>query len=433
MTPRSAPDLSHIAKDLRPLAVPISRLDEMVPNPRRGDVPAVMRSFERFGQRAALVVQRNGVRGTVRGGNHRLKAAKELGWTHVAVVWTEDDDDEAAAFALADNRTSDLATNDDAIVMAMLESLNDRPELFEATSYTLDDLALIRAQFEPEPAGLTDPDDVPDPPAKPVSKRGDVWLLGPHRVMCGDATLVEDYGQVLSGEHPVSSLVTDPPYGVAIGAKNRALDSIDRAGRVLTDLEGDRGIEEVEKLWRDSFGAFYQILPPGCPYYVFGPQGGDLGLLLLLLLRDSRLEPRHILIWVKNRPSFSIGRLDYDYQHEPIVYGWRPGASHHWHADGTRTSILNFDRPSVSPLHPTAKPVNLLAHLIGNSTTPQGIVLDPFAGSGSTLIACHQIGRRCALMEIDPHYVDVICRRYQEHTGEVPVLESTGKAHDFTA
>ena len=252
-----------------------------------------------------------------------------------------------------------------------------------------------------------------------------------HRVLCGDATDKAAYDRVLNGEHLTGPLITDPPYGVGIGAKNRALDSIDRAGRVLTDLEGDQGIEEVKVLWRDSFACFMAVLPPGTPYYVFGPQGGELGLLLLLLLKDAGLQPRHVLIWQKNRPSFSIGRLDYDYQHEPIVYGWRPGAAHPWYAKDSQTSILEFDRPQRSPDHPTAKPVDLLYQLVINSSAPGQMVLDPFGGSGSTLIAAHRAGRVARLIELAPGYVDVICRRFEEFTGTIPVLERTGEAVSF--
>jgi site-specific DNA-methyltransferase (adenine-specific) len=196
-------------------------------------------------------------------------------------------------------------------------------------------------------------------------------------------------------------------------------------------MDGDQGIEDVEKLWRASFDVLFDVLAPGSPYYIFGPQGGDLGL-LLLLLRDSGLAPKHILIWAKNRASFSIGRLDYDYQHEPVVYGWRPGAGHPWYATEPQTSLLPFDRPAASRLHATMKPVDLLAYLIRNSAPIGGSVLDPFGGSGSTLIACEQTGRVAYLMEIDPHYVDVICKRFQDFTGTKPVLESTGEPHDFT-
>jgi site-specific DNA-methyltransferase (adenine-specific) len=424
-----------IAPELEPFAVDVDSLTELQGNPRRGDVEAVKRSYAAFMQQKPIKVQRRGSELVVIDGNHQLRAARELGWDKIAATpFVMDDGNggtreatvaEANAYALAANHTSDLGTYDEAELLAMMQSvyLND-VSMFEATSYSESDL--LGAGDPP----LTDPDDVPET-APAITKLGDLWLLGKHRVLCGDATDRAAYDRVLTTEHLTGAVIADPPYGVAIGAKNRALDAIDRAGQVLTDMDGDQGIEDVEKLWRASFDVLFDVLAPGSPYYIFGPQGGDLGL-LLLLLRDSGLAPKHILIWAKNRASFSIGRLDYDYQHEPVVYGWRPGAGHPWYATEPQTSLLPFDRPAASRLHATMKPVDLLAYLIRNSAPIGGSVLDPFGGSGSTLIACEQTGRVAYLMEIDPHYVDVICKRFQDFTGTKPVLESTGEPHDFT-
>jgi site-specific DNA-methyltransferase (adenine-specific) len=425
-----------IAPELEPFAVDVDSLTELQGNPRRGDVEAVKRSYAAFMQQKPIKVQRRGSELVVIDGNHQLRAARELGWDKIAATpFVMDDGNggtreatvaEANAYALAANHTSDLGTYDEAELLAMMQSvyLND-VSMFEATSYSESDL--LGAGDPP----LTDPDDVPET-APAITKLGDLWLLGKHRVLCGDATDRAAYDRVLTTEHLTGAVIADPPYGVAIGAKNRALDAIDRADRVPTDMDGDQGIEDVEKLWRASFDVLFDVLAPGSPYYIFGPQGGDLGLLLLLLLRDSGLAPKHILIWAKNRASFSIGRLDYDYQHEPVVYGWRPGAGHPWYATEPQTSLLPFDRPAASRLHATMKPVDLLAYLIRNSAPIGGSVLDPFGGSGSTLIACEQTGRVAYLMEIDPHYVDVICKRFQDFTGTKPVLESTGEPHDFT-
>jgi DNA modification methylase len=412
-------------------------------NPKKHDVGAIRASIGRFGFAEAIV--RDDRTGKLVAGHGRVEAlvaARDAGaeppsgvrvhgkaWlVPVQAGWASADDAEAAAFMVAANRLTERGGWDDSALAGLLTSLEADGGLV-GLGFDEHELARLLESVAGPKSGLTDPDDVPEPSPVPVSKPGDLWLLGPHRVLCGDSTERGDYERVLRGEPLSGAVIADPPYGVAIGAKNRALASIVTPPRVLSDLEGDQGIEEVEKLWRETFAVFFLVMPAGTPYYVFGPQGGDLGL-LLLLLRDSGLSPRHILIWRKNRPSFSIGRLDYDYQHEPIVYGWKPGAAHPWHADGTRTSILEFDRPQASPLHPTAKPVDLLAHLIRNSTAPGQTVLDPFGGSGSTLIACEQTGRVAYLMEIDAHYVDVICKRYQEHTGIVPRRED-GTEVDF--
>lgn len=272
-------------------------------------------------------------------------------------------------------------------------------------------------------AGLTDPDEVPPQPVDVYVKPGDLWLLGDHRLLCGDARSAEGVRRTLTG--PVDLLCMDPPYGVAIGAKNRTLDMIDRAGRRKENLSGDDGQEEAVDLWRASFPVLRAVLAPGVPWYCFGPQGGDLGLLLLLLLRDSGLTPRHILMWKKNRPSFSIGRLDYDYAHEPIVYGWIDGAGHRWYADTPQSSVLEYDRPQASPDHPTTKPVDLIEHLIHNSTRPGEVVFDPFVGSGTAIIAAEQLGRRCYAMDIEPRYVQVAKERWEKFTGREATLEAS--------
>lgn len=372
---------------------------------------------------------------TILAGHGVHEAATELAVPELRCVVLDVDPSDVRALKIlaADNELGRLAVVDLPGLADILSTVaeHDLSGLL-GTAWDGPDLASLLASSAGTPETRTDPDEVPDPPAVPVTQPGDMWVLGDHLVLCGDCTDPAVTERALEKGLP-GAVVTDPPYGVAIGAKNRALDAIDRAERALDDLEGDQGIAEVEALWRASFTVISKAIPPGCPYYVFGPQGGDLGLLLLLLLRDSGLSPRHILIWVKNRPSFSIGRLDYDYQHEPIVYGWKPGGPHPWHADGSRSSVIECDRPRKSPDHPTVKPVALLRQLIENSTSPGGRVFDPFGGSGSTTIAAYDCGRRSTLIELKPVYVDVICRRFQAHTGVVPVLESTGAPVDFTA
>jgi site-specific DNA-methyltransferase (adenine-specific) len=410
-------------------AVPLERLTPSPENVNEGDVGAIAESIQTNGFYGSVIAQRSS--GTIIAGEHRWRAAQATGGETVPVIWLDVDDEQARRIRLVDNRTTRLGRDDEARLAELLTELAATDLGLAGTGYDGDDLDQLLADVAPPPA-LTDPDDAPSEPDSPVTQSGDLWQLGPHRVLCGDARDAAAYARVLSGGS-VDCVVTDPPYGVGIGGKNRALDALDAldkdSGRVTTDLDGDLDVD-ARDLWRDAFPPLAAALPPGCPYYVFGPQRGDLGLLLLLLLKESGLAARHILTWVKNRPSFSIGRYDYDYQHEPIAYGWTPGGPHPWHADGPRTSVLNFDRPQRSPDHPTMKPVALLAHLIENSTRPGALILDPFAGSGSTLIAAHGLNRHARLIEIDPRYCDVICRRFQAHTGITP--ERDGVPHDFT-
>lgn len=414
--------------------VPLAALHEHPQNPRQGDVGAIVTSIQANGFFSPLLVQRTtdaGAVGPVCGGNHRLKAARTLKMASVPVCYLDVDDDTALRILVADNRANDLATNSDAALLELLEGLTFTERGLSGTLYDGDDLDELRKLLgEVQSTGSGDPNRVPEAPPEPVTKPGDLWLIGDHRVLCGDATKPDDYAMLLRGGSP-SLLLTDPPYGVSIGAKNATLNSVGKGNPHEGELSGDAGIAEVEKLWRSAFPVMRDVLPAGCPFYVFGPQGGDLGLLLLLLLRDSGMPARHILTWVKNRASFSLGRLDYDYAHEPICYGWMPGAAHPWYAPETQSSVIEEPRPAASKLHPTMKPVGLLERLVRNSTKAHQIVLDPFGGSGSTLIAAHQHGRVGYLLEIDPHYTDVIVKRAQEFTSEVPILEATKEPYDF--
>ena len=246
-------------------------------------------------------------------------------------------------------------------------------------------------------------------------------------------------------------MFTDPPYGVAIGDKNKALneDAFGKGGKCQINIAGDTlSPEELYKVLVQAFTNLRELCADDCSYYVSSPQGGELGL-MMMMMRDAGLPVRHMLIWVKNVATFSMGRLDYDYRHEPIFYTW--DKSHRWYGDYTNTviddskpidkmdkaelkelirakmyaseqSVIYCDKPSASRLHPTMKPVKLIARFILNSSQRGDTVADIFGGSGSTLIACEQLGRKCRMMELDPHYCDVIVARWEQFTGKKAVL-----------
>ena len=217
---------------------------------------------------------------------------------------------------------------------------------------------------------------------------------------------------------------TDPPYGVAIGDKNKALDEVGgKSERCKDNIEGDTLPEpELYELLKTAFINVRKATAADARYFVTSPQGGSLGLMMMMMMmRDAGLPVRHVLMWRKNAPTFSIGRLDYDYQHEPIFYTWTE-SHHNYRAGQFRSTIWDFPKPQASRLHPTMKPVALVANAILDGTLENMIVLDPFGGSGTTLIACEQTGRSCRMLEIDPHYCDVIIRRWEEFTGEKAVL-----------
>ena len=216
---------------------------------------------------------------------------------------------------------------------------------------------------------------------------------------------------------------TDPPYGVAIGDKNQQLDEVlGRSGSCKENIAGDTlPKDELYSLLKTAFINVREVTAEDACYFVTSPQGGSLGLMMMMMMRDAGLPVRHVLMWRKNAPTFSIGRLDYDYQHEPIFYTWTK-THHNYRAGQFRSTIWDFPKPTKSRLHPTMKPVALVANAILDGTQTGMSVLDPFGGSGSTMIACEQTGRSCYMMEIDPKYCDVIIDRWEKLTGQKAVL-----------
>ena len=257
-----------------------------------------------------------------------------------------------------------------------------------------------------------------DEKSEPVSKRGEMYELGNSILMCGDSTSAEDVARLMGGEK-ADMVFTDPPYNVAIGDKNKALQSFQKAGRITENIENDffKTDEEcAEKLWLPCFKNLFENAKDECAIYVTMPQGGT-HMMMMMMMRDSGWQVKHELIWVKNSPTFSMGRLNYDYQHEPILYGWKK--THKWVGKGKfNKSIWEIDKPKKCDLHPTMKPIELIENALLNSSEKNDLILDLFGGSGSTLIACEKNNRKARLMELDPHYCDVIRRRYTKWAKE---------------
>lgn len=258
---------------------------------------------------------------------------------------------------------------------------------------------------------------------EPISRMGDIWLLGKHRVMCGDSTNMEDVG-LLMGKTKATLLFTDPPYGVSIGKKNAFLKSMKGSSGNVDDLAmDDMRPAELGDMLLKAMKLCKTSMSDDCSVFVCSPQGGGLGMMMMMMMKDAGLEVRHILNWVKNSPTFSMGRLDYDYQHEPILFTWNK--THKRYRKGAfQTSVWKVDKPRSNKEHPTMKPVDLPACAILNHTDERDIVMDLFLGSGTTLMACEQLGRICYGMEIAPVYCDVIVKRWEEFTGGKAVLET---------
>jgi site-specific DNA-methyltransferase (adenine-specific) len=394
-----APSADQIAPSLARLAVPITSIELHPRNPRIGDVEAVAASLRRFGQQKPVVVQKS--TRYVIAGNHLVRAAVSLGWAEIAANVVELDDATAVAFMLADNRTADLGSYNDELLAAILAEQAATDNL-AATGYDADAVAaILRAAGQVDERDVDAAPDLPAPTELYV-EAGELWALGNHRLLIGDSTnpaSVERVTDVAS----VDLVWTDPPYGVDYVGKTKA------ALRLMNDDLGEAG---TRRLVADALTL--APLRPGGVFYLAAP-AGPLHLAFLLAVRDAGLTVHQTLVWVKDR--FVLGRSDYHARYEPIVYGWRDGAAHHFVADRTQDTVWEIDRPSRSAEHPTMKPVALVERAIRNSSRPGELVYDPFAGSGTTLIAAEVAGRSARVIEIDPRYAQVIIERWAMLTG----------------
>lgn len=408
--------MNAIPASLASLAVPVADLRTYGKNPRMGNVDAISESLRVNGQYRPVVV--NSRTSEVLAGNHTLKAARQLGWSEIAATFVDADEEQAARIVLVDNRSNDLAVYDNPALVELLQSLED----LAGTGFSDADLEALLATVV-DPVALTDPDDVPDLPADPVSVLGDVWVLGKHRVVCGDATDVGAYDALL-GAVKADCVWTDPPYGVEYVGKTKD---------ALT-IENDSAAD-LHDLLSGAFNSVTLSAKEGAAVYIAHPPGALCKPFVDAFL-DAGWRLHETLVWDKG--SMALGHSDYHYRHEPILFGYTPGGGRRgrggegWYGDNSQVSVFNVPKPARNREHPTMKPVELIVQCLSNSAPVAGLVLDPFGGSGSTLIACHDTGRVARLIELDPRYVDVICRRYQEHAGDKPVLESTGEPHDFT-
>ena len=386
------------------MLVEIRPIDSVRPypgNPRRNDdaVDAVAKSIAEFGFRQPIVVDADGV---VVVGHTRLKAALKLGMTevpvHVAVGLTPA---QTRAYRLADNRTAAIATWDDDALVTELLGLREEGYDLDLTGFDAGDLDRLLGGPAEAPPG--DPEDVPEPPAEAVTRPGDLWLLGGHRLVCGDAADPAAYARLLEGR-PADLLLTDPPYGVSyVGGTPDA----------MTLANDDLAPADYDPFLATTLAAAAACLDPGAAFYVWHADvhGG----LVRRAAETAGLPLRQVLVWVKS--AFALGRADYHWQHEPCLYGWKPGAAHRWHGGRAQGTTLCFDKPARNGDHPTMKPVALFQRLVENSCPEGGVVLDPFAGSGTALIAAEVTGRRAALLELDPRYCDVIVTRWEAFTG----------------
>ena len=411
-TQLQGPALDHIALPLRALALPIDTLILDPSNARTHDeknLAAIKSSLSRFGQRLPLVVQKQGL--IVRAGNGRVMAATELGWTHIACVVVDESEVEATAYAIADNRSGELAQWDDAALAKLLESLPE--DAFAATGFDQDDLSDLLDSLAP--VGVTE-DDAPDPPEDPVTRPGDLWLLGEHRVLCADSTRPESV-QRLFGTERTAMCFTDPPWNVAIGTDSNPRHR-QRPGLRNDDLSPER----FEAFLSGFIAALLPVLD-GDLYCVLGASEWPT---LDRCLREAGFHWSATVIWVKD--AFVLGRSKYHRRYEPLWYGWREQGASSYCAGRDQDDVREIPRPRRSEEHPTMKPVALPARAIAHSSRRGQVVYDAFLGAGSSLLAAEQLERRCYGIELEPAFVDVCVMRWQDHTGQAATLDGDGRS-----
>ena len=372
-------------------------------------VQKIADSIEEFGFVSPCLIDRDF---NIIAGHGRVMAAELLGMENVPCVFVEGlTDEQRRAYILTDNRLTELGEWDMELVDDELAQLDAEGFDVTLTGFDWDAATEIEASDDEYSGDGRDDVDI---------KPGDVFRLGEHHLMCGDSTDPEDV-RILMGGAKADMVFTDPPYGVAIGDKNVALNTIQKAERCTENIEGDTLSEEdLYEMLRTAFVNVRENCADDAVYFVTSPQGGSLGLMMMMMMRDAGLEVRHVLMWLKSTATFSIGRLDYDYQHEPIFYTWTK-SHHNFRGGENRTTVWRYDKPRKNDLHPTMKPVELVANAILDGTTEGMSVMDVFGGSGTTLIACEETGRKCYMMEKDPHYVSVIIDRWEQFTGEKAV------------
>lgn len=393
---------------------PIERLVFYARNPRKNDhaVDKVAAAIREFGFRVPICAKSDG---TVVDGHLRLKAAKKLGLAEVPVVLADDmTEAQIKAFRLSVNKMAELAEWDTELLALEFGDLEEMGFDLELTGFELDEINDMTTETT---EGLTDEDAVPEAPAVPVTVEGDVWVLGRHRIVCGSSTDEHTVTKVLNGVKP-HLMVTDPPYGVEYDADWR--NKAKRAdGTVIGGSAVGKVANDDKADWREAWALF-----PGDVAYVW--HAGLFAGVVADSLTACDFKLRSQIIWAKS--NFAIGRGDYHWHHEPCWYAVREGKTGHYAGDRKQTTLWQIAKPAKSETgHSTQKPVECMKKPIENNSSPGQAVYEPFSGSGTTIIAAEQTGRCCYAVELNPAYVDVAVKRWQDFTGQEATLEGSGE------
>lgn len=396
--------------------IPLDQIKPYEKNPRLNDnaVPYVANSIREFGFNVPIVVDANFV---IIGGHTRYKAAQQLGMETVPVIVADHlSEAQVKAFRLADNKVAEIAVWDESLLDSELKELNDifnfdmDPFGFSSDEDALDGPTGNDEDFDADKAA----EEIVDP----VTRLGDIWILGNHRLMCGDSTDVEAVSKMMGDGVKARMVFTDPPWNVAYGSQQNHPSWKQRS--ILND---SMTTEQFHDFMNGIFSSMKIASEPGCPTYVVmsAQEWGN----LMLSLKDNGYHWSSTIIWAKD--TLVLSRKDYHTQYEPIWYGWEDSASRlHTVEDRKQSDLWQIPRPKKSEEHPTMKPVELVERAINNSSNQGDVVLDLFGGSGTTIIASENTGRLGRSMELDPKYADVIVKRWQNLTGKNAILESTG-------
>lgn len=367
-------------------------------------IEKIAKSMKEFGFINPVLVDGNL---NVIAGHGRILGAKKLGMKEVPCLFIEDlTEEQKRAYIIADNRLAEDAGWDKELLKIELEDLKNMNFDITLTGFELEDF-----DFSMEETEVIEDEFDETVPEEPTSKKGEIYKLGKHFLMCGDSTDINDVEKLMNGVK-ADMLLTDPPYNVDY-----------EGGTGLTIQNDNMDDETFREFLRVSFFNANSVMKEGAVFYIW--HADSEGYNFRGACHDIGWKVRQCLIWCKN--TLVMGRQDYHWKHEPCLYGWKEGASHLWASDRKQTTVLEFDRPSVSKEHPTMKPVGLFDYLIKNNTKKDDIVLDLFAGSGTSIIVCEQNGRIAYSMELDPKYVDVIISRWEKLTGQQAERIENGK------
>jgi len=401
------------------LAVERWHIDRLIPFLRNArthspeQIAQIAASIAEFGWTNPILVGPDDV---VIAGHARLLAARKLGVSEVPVIVLGHlSETQRRALVLADNQLALNAGWDEEMLRTELKALEKEGLDLELVGFSDQELSELLTDPDEVVAGNTDEDAAPELQETVVSEAGDLWVLGPHRVLCGDATSRADVERLMAGESG-DLVFTDPPYNVSYEGYTE-----DR----LT-IQGDRmSAEQFVGFLRDAFGSYRSVIKPGASVYVCHSSSWQRE--FQNAMEAAGFEVRCQIIWAKNTFAWGFGR--YKFQHEPIFYCHVAGQSDAWYGDKSQSTLWHEKKPAANRIHPTAKPVELVERALVNSSKAGDVVVDLFGGSGSTLIGCERRGRKARLMEIDPKYADCIVRRWQDYTGSQAVLEGDGRAH----